>query len=390
MGRYSDVAIVGLGETPVGHVPDMTTQEMLLRSITAAVDDAGLTMDEIDGIYTAGTRVDLDKSTTSSLAEQLNIRPKVLMTMPIGGLQFGASIYQAACLIESGVIDNMVLACADNPLSGLSSAGTIDRYAFDAAHPEFEAPYGAAVFSLYALIAARHMHEYGTTDEQMAAVTVAMRRNAARHPNAVMRTPVTVDDVLASPMISTPYRRLNCSLISDGGGAVVISRAERAKDLKNRPVYLLGAGESRDHMYISQAEDILYSSAQRSSEIAYAEAGLTPSDLDFACVYDAYGMMTIVSIEAIGICAKGEGGPFVESEGIAYDGKFCVNPHGGLIAYAHPGRSGGWLNTIEAIHQLRGDAGERQLPATVGLVQSNASCCSGQVTLIMSNERSVR
>jgi acetyl-CoA acetyltransferase len=382
MAREPLAVVAGIAETPVGHVPEMTAQEMLLTSIVDAVADAGLTLADVDGLYTAGTRVDHLTTSSSALAEALDLRPRICLTMPIGGMQFTASVYQAAALIKAGIASTIVCACADNPLSSMQREGTVERFAEDAAHPEFEAPYGAAVFSLYALIAQRQMYQYGTTEEQMSMVSVQLRENASRNPKAQKRDSITVDDVMNSPMISTPFRRLHCSLISDGGGAVVVTSADRVKDMLKEPVYLLGAGESRHHLYISQAHDLTYSSASRSSEIALKEAGISASELDFACFYDSYAMMPIIGLEAIGICGSGEGGDFVEDGNIAPDGALPINPHGGMLSYAHPGRSGGWLNMLEAIRQLRREALGVQLSADVGLVQANAGVESGEITLI--------
>jgi acetyl-CoA acetyltransferase len=377
-------AIVGLGETPVGSVPYMTTQEMFLTSILDAIEDSGLSIDDVDGLYTAGTRADPFLTGSAALAEALDLRPKFCLTMPIGGMQPISAIYQAAAMIEAGVASVIVLSSCDNPLTGWKRGGTIERFAEHAAHPEFEAPYGAAVFSLYAQIAQRHMYEFGTTEEQMSRVSVQLRENALRHPKAQTTTRITIDEVMSSPMISSPFRRLHCSQISDGGGAIVLTSADRAKDCRKKPVYLIGAGESRDHLYVSQARDLTKSSARLSSKIAYEQADIGPQDLDFACLYDAYAMMPIIGLESIGACPRGEGGPFVEDGNIAPGGTLPINPHGGLLSYAHPGRSGGWLNMIEAIRQLGGEAGERQLPAELGLVQANAGVGSGEVTLILS------
>ena len=377
-------AIVGLGETPIGHVPHMSTQEMMITSILDAVEEAGLSVDDVDGIFTASTRAEPFMTGSAAIAEALNLRPDVCQTMPIGGLQPLSMVYQAAAMIQSGFANVVALACCDNPLSGWKPDGTIEKFAEHASHPEFEAPYGATVFSLYAQIAQRHMYEFGTTEEQMSMVSVQLRENAGRHPKAQRREPISLDDVMQSPMISSPFRRLHCSQISDGGGAVVLTSPERARDRPTKPVFLVGAGESRHHLYVSQADDLTYSSAAVSSKKAFARAGMAPADLDFACLYDSYAMMPIVALEAIGVCARGEGGPFVEDGNIAPSGLLPINPHGGLLSYAHPGRSGGWLNMIEAVRQLRGQAGDRQLDANLGLVQANAGVISGEVTLLLS------
>jgi len=376
-------AIIGVGETAVGVLPESTAIGLYIEAAELALEDAGLKWSDIDGLYTAVSRVDAHQTGSAALAEHLGLRPKFALSMPVGGMQVTACIYQAAAMVLAGIADNIMVICADNLLSAMSRAGAVDHYA-DTGHPDFENPLGAMIPSLYALAAQRHMHEYGTTSEQLASVAVQFRQNASRHPKAHKRMLITIEDVLNSKMIATPFHMLDCSLISDGGCAFIITRADRAKDARQVPVYLLGAGEARAHQHISQSPSLTSFAALESSDRAFRMAQLGPKDIDVAMLYDPFTISPIISLESLGFCPVGEGGRFVEDGNIAPSGIIPVNTHGGLLSYAHPGRPGGVLLVVEAIRQLRGEAGDRQISdAEIALVQANAGITSGEVTLIL-------
>lgn len=375
-------AIIGVGETAVGIVPGSTAIGLSIEAIRLALDDAGLTLDDIDGLYTAVSRVD-SQTGSAMLSEHLGIYPSFALSMPVGGMQLTATIYQAAAMVEAGIANTILCVCADNLLSGMTRSGAVDHYA-DTGHPDFETPMGAMIPSLYALAAQRHMYEYGTTSEQLAAVAVQFRENAGRHPKAQKREPITIEDVLNSRMIASPFHLLDCSLISDGGCAFIVTSAERARDARKPPIWLLGAGEGRAHQNISQSPSLAHFAAREGSQRAYAMAGLSPDDIDVALLYDPFTISPILSLEALGFCPRGEGGRFVADGNIAPNGKIPVNPHGGLLSYAHPGRPGGVLLLVEAIHQLRREADARQIAgAETAIVQANAGITSGEVTLIL-------
>jgi acetyl-CoA acetyltransferase len=382
-GLNRKAAIIGVGETAVGILPESTALGLYVEAAELALADAGMKWSDIDGLYTAVSRVDPHPTGSAALAEHLGLRPKFALSMPVGGMQVTACIYQAAAMVLAGIADNIMVICADNLLSGMSRAGAVDHYA-DTGHPDFENPMGAMIPSLYALAAQRHMHEYGTTPEQLAAVAVQFRQNAGRHPKAHKRTPITIEDVLDSKMIATPFHMLDCSLISDGGCAFIITSAERARDARQTPVFLLGAGEGRAHQHMSQSPSLTSFAAREASQRAYAMAGLGPKDIDVAMLYDPFTISPIISLESLGFCPVGEGGRFVEDGHIAPTGSIPVNTHGGLLSYAHPGRPGGVLLVVEAMRQLRREAAERQIPdAEIALVQANAGITSGEVTLIL-------
>jgi acetyl-CoA acetyltransferase len=254
-------------------------------------------------------------------------------------------------------------------------------------HPEFERPYGATVPAYYALVARAHMHEYGTKPEDLAEVAVAARAHAARNPAAQMQTPIAVADVLASRLVADPLHLLDCSLVSDGGAAIVVTSAARARDFPHRPVWLLGVGEGHSHEHISQARSLTTSAAVESGRRAYAMAGLGSRDVDFAQLYDCFTPVVLIELEDLGFCAKGEGGAFVAGGRIGPGGTLPVNTHGGLLSHCHPGNPGSMFALTEAVRQLRGEAGLRQLArAEVALVHGQGGILSSHCTVLLGRE----
>lgn len=382
-GLNRKAAIVGVGETDVGVVPGSTALGLYVEAMELALDDAKLRWQDIDGLYTAVSRVDPFSTGSAALSEYLGIFPSFALSMPVGGMQVTGALYQAAAIVHAGIASTIMVVCADNLLTGMTRSGAVDHYA-DTGHPDYENPFGALIPSLYALAAQRHMHDFGTTSEQMAAVAVQMRQNAARHPKAQKRSPITVEDVLSSKMIASPFHLLDCSLISDGGCAFIVTSPDRARDRPKRPVWLLGAGEGRAHQHMSQSPSLSSFAAKEASGRAFGMAGVCARDMDVALLYDPFTISTILSLEALGFCPPGEGGRFVEDGHIAPGGTIPVNPHGGLLSYAHPGRPGGVLLVVEAMRQLRHEAGDRQVPgAELAVVQANAGITSGEVTLVL-------
>jgi acetyl-CoA acetyltransferase len=254
-------------------------------------------------------------------------------------------------------------------------------------HPQFETPYGLTVPAYYALIARAHMEKYGTTAEQMAAVAVSGRKYAELNPTAQMRAPITIEDVVNSRMIADPLHLLDCSLVSDGGSAVILTSAERAKDFPNHSVYVLGFGEGHSHEHISQARSLTTSSAVESGQRAYQMAGLGPSDIDVAQIYDCFTPVVLIELEDLGFCAKGEGGPFAASGATQPGGSLPMNTNGGLLSHCHPGNPGSMFALTEAVSQLRHTAGQRQVDnAEVALVHGQGGIMSSHTTLILGRE----
>ncbi|MFM7785114.1 MAG: thiolase C-terminal domain-containing protein, partial [Gammaproteobacteria bacterium] len=321
-----------------------------------------------------------------TVAEYMGIQPAVCISAATGGGTTFALLHQAASSIRAGLCKTVLIAMADTLKTGLTREQAMKTQS-SAGHPEFESPFGPTVPAFYALIARAHMARYGTTPEQYAAVAVACRRHASLHPGAQMREPITVEDVLNSRLIADPLRLLDCSLVSDGGSAVVVTAAERARDFPHAGVYLLGIGEGHGHEHISQAASLTESAARIAGERAYAMAGLGPRDMDFAQLYDCFTPTVIVELEDLGFCPKGEGGRFVADGRIGLGSELPVNTHGGLLSHCHPGNPGSMFALTESVLQLRGMAGARQVPgASVGLVHAQGGIMSSHATLILGTE----
>ncbi|HXG65415.1 MAG TPA: thiolase family protein [Blastocatellia bacterium] len=381
------VAIAGVGETEVGRVPDLTATQMYVKACRLAMADAGLTNRDIDGVITANSWSEPHYYHAEWVAEYLGIQPRYCLTVGTGGGTIIAAMQHAATAIASGLCHAVLLAAADNWLSAFSREKMVELMAANAGHPQFEVPFGSFVPALYALFAQAHMARYGTTAEQFAAVAVTARKHAALHPGAQMREPITVADVLASKKVAEPLRLLDCALISDGGAAVVLTSAERARDLRARPVYALGFGEAHQHEHVSQAMSLTATAATDSGAAALAMAGLTPGDMGLAMLYDAFTPTVVMLLEDLGFCDRGEGGAFAASGEIGLGGRLPVNTNGGLLSYAHPGNPGALLLAVEAVHQLRGECGARQVAgARAALVHAEGGIMSSHATAVLANE----
>jgi acetyl-CoA acetyltransferase len=380
------VALVGVGETPVGKVPGRSGISFHTEAAARALTDAGLATAAVDGLVSAFSYVDAFQRQSLAVAEQLGIRPRFSPTWQTSGSTGASMIAGAAAAIAAGLAETVLVTAGDNRLSGMSRDGAVKLLA-DHMNPEYERPYGVTVPALQALCAQRHMSEYGTTPEQLALVAVTLREHARLTGRAHMQHPITVADVLGSKLVSTPYHLLDCALISDGGAAVVLTTPERARDLGQPPVYLLGAGEASDHEHIALAPSLTSSAARVSGQQAYAMAGVRPSDIDVAEIYDAFTGSFIIHLEDLGFCAKGEGGPFVEAGHIGLGGSLPCTTHGGLLSYCHSGMAGGLFHVVEAVRQLRGECGERQVrDAGLALVHGMGGMLSCHTTLVLGTE----
>lgn len=294
-------------------------------------------------------------------------------------------IDQAAQAVADGRCSVALCVAGQNLLTHGSRAKAVKSMAENgSAHPQFEVPYGPLVPSLYALVAQRHMHEYGTTPAQLAEVAVTMRRHAGLNPNAHKREAIAIDDVLRSRMIASPLHLLDCAIVSDGAAAAIVTTAERARELRRPPVHLLGAGYGVRHSHIGECRHLTETGAVDSGRTAFRRAGLHPADVDVAELYDCFTITVIVELEDLGFCRKGEGGGFVEGGRIALGGELPVTTHGGLLSAGHPGVGGGFFHVLEAVRQLRGEAGERQVPgAEVALAHGNGGVISVHCTLLL-------
>ena len=385
--RFSGrVAIVGAFDTPVGKIPGKTPMELCVEAGLGALADAGLRAGQVDGLVTCNAMAQPLLYHAEAMAEYLQIFPRYCMAVGAGGGTTFSIIHHAASAIITGMADIVLVSMADSLRSGLTRDQAL-LVQSSTGHPEFEQPFGPTVPAYYALIARAHMAQYGTTAEQLAQVAVSGRAHAALNPAAQMRDPITVADVLASRMIADPLHLLDCSLVSDGGSAIVLTSAEVARDLAQPPVYLLGAGEGHRHEHISQAHSLTTSAAREAGERAYEMAGLGPRDMDFAQLYDCFTPTVLVELEDLGFCAKGEGGAFLESGATLPGGALPVNTHGGLLSHCHPGNPGSMFALTETVWQLRHAAGARQVrDASLALVHAQGGIMSSHTALILGRE----
>lgn len=374
-------AIAGIATFGCGETPGFTDMELLARSARAAVADAGLKMSDIDGLCTASASATM---WAMPVVEYLGLRPRYIDSTMIGGSSFIAHLLPAMQALQSGQC-NAVLVCYGSAQRsaqfGRREIGAARRWM----DPQpYEAPYDPMQpLSSYALAASRHMYEFGTTRRQLAEVAVAARKWAGLNPEAFMRDPLSIDDVLAARMISDPLTVRDCCLVTDGGGAYVLVRADRARDLPKPPVYVLGNATAVWNRQISSMHDLTVTAASQSGREAYAMAGLSAKDMDVVQLYDAFTINTLLFLEDLGFCKKGEAGSFVENGGIAPGGHLPVNTNGGGLSCVHPGMYGIFA-LIEAVRQLRGEGGKRQIAGAVtALAHGNGGTLSSQATAVL-------
>ena len=380
------VAIVGLGETPVGALPGQGSTELSAEAARLALLDAGITKADIDGIITCNPWVEPHLYHAEMFCEYMQIFPRFCMTLNAGGATTLTAVMRAASAIATGVCETVLMTHGDNPRTGMSGVETLAKMT-TTLNPQFELPYGVPLTNGYAMAGRAHMHEYGTTAEHFAAVAVTARHHASLNPAAEMREPISGEDVLNSRVVADPLHALDCSLWSDGGAAVVIVAAERAKDFPNKPVYFLGCGEGHFHEHLFQAKSLTTTAATESGPRAFAMAGMQPSDMDFAQIYDCFTPVVLMELEDLGFCAKGEGGPYVADGHTRLGGTLPTNTHGGLMSHSHTGHPGSLFALTEAVTQLRGTAQARQVAdANVGLVHGQGGVLSSHATLILGSE----
>ncbi len=382
------VAIVGVADTEVGVLPGRTPMELGVEAALAAIADAGLEKNDVDGLVTCNAMAQPMMYHAEATAEYLQIFPRYCIAAGAGGGTTFSIIHHAASAIATGMADVVVVAMADAMRSGLTRDQAMLVQA-STGHPEFEQPYGPTVPAYYALIAQAHMAEFGTTQEQFASIAVACRAHAARNPAAQMRDLISVEDVLESRMIADPLHLLDCSLVSDGGSALVLTSSERAADMKQTPIYLLGAGEGHSHEHISAARNLTTSAAKEAGQRAFEMSGLRPTDMDFAQLYDCFTPTVLVELEDLGFCNKGEGGAFVESGALLPGGSLPVNTHGGMLSHSHPGNPGSMFALTESVWQLRGEASGRQVANSKNaLVHAQGGIMSSHTALVLGAEAS--
>lgn len=382
------VAITGVGTAGCGEAPGMSEIEILGAAARAAVADAGLKMADIDGLCTANLSIAM---WPLNVVEYLGIRPSFIEGTNIGGSAFVAHLTHAALAIEAGLCNNVLVCYGSNQRTGKFgrrergiARNSLDPASHELPYRPFNPP------SSYAMIAARHMHQYGTTRRHLAEVAVAARGWAQLNPEAFSRDALSIDQVLAARMISDPFSVYDCCLVTDGGGAFVVTRADRAKDAPNKPVYLLGHGMAASHRTVSCMPDLTVTPSAESGPRAFAMAKMTPKDIDVLQIYDAFTINTILALEDLGFCEKGEGGRFVEGGRIGPGGSLPVNTNGGGLSCVQPNMYGAFA-TIEAVRQLRGTCEARQVKgARTALINGNGgNAAASQATAILGVEETL-
>ncbi len=375
-------AIVGAAESDLGLVAEgLGPIDLMAQGITRALDDCGLALKDVDGLLCAATQ---SRTSGLSLSEYLGISPSFIDTTILGGSSFMFHVAHALAAIQLGMCEVAVIAY------GSTQRSVGRRQASVREINPFETPYRPFLPSTaYALAASRHMHEFGTTREELAEVAVAARQWALLNPAAWEKKPLTIPEVIGARMVSYPFTVRDICLVTDGGGAIVLTAPERARSLKKPPVYVLGCGSAITHANISCMPDLTLTGALQSGREAYAMAGLGPTDIDVVELYDAFTINPILFLEDLGFCPKGEGGRFVEAGHIAPGGGLPVNTNGGGLSYCHPGMYGLFL-LIEAVRQLRGEAGARQVQgADTAIAHGNGGVLSSQSTVILGSEATV-
>ena len=371
-------AIIGAAETEeLGVIPDKSALQLHADAAIRAIADAGIAKSEIDGVFTAGS--------PAQIAEYLQIEPTFVDGTAVGGCSFMLHVAHAAMALATGRCN---VALITHGQSGRSRVGEGGRFGGAATPPgQFEAPYGTwGPPSVFTIPFVQHMHRYGTTEEQLASVAVAQRQWAERNPRAMMRDPITVDDVLNSRLICWPFHILECCLVTDGGGALIMTRSDRAKDAPKRPVYVMGMGESVEMSMISQMHDFASSGAfVRSGREAFAMAGISHGEVDHVMIYDAFAHLPIFGMEDMGFLKKGEAGPWFADMRSAPGGDLPVNTNGGGLSYTHTGMYG-MFAIQESVRQLRGEAAAQVDDVRVSVAHGVGGMFFAAGTLILTND----
>jgi acetyl-CoA acetyltransferase len=380
MTRHPKVAIVGAAESDLG-VTGRSILGLQTQAITRALGDAGLTLRDVDGLATTG----VSRFSTTQLAEYLGIQPSWVESTFTGGAAFEMFVGRAAQAIEAGQATVVVVSFASNQRSAASRSlsGVVEAHTPEA---QYETPYGPLnPISHYAMAAAAYLHRYGATREELAEVAIAARDWALLNPVAYRygAGPLTLGDVLDAPVVSTPLTKADCCLVTDGGGAVILTSLERARDLSRPPIRVLGYGEVSTNTSMAWPDDLVISGAAPAARRAFAMANLTPADVDVVEVYDSFTITVLLTLEALEFCKPGEAASFIQNGRIRPGGGLPVNTSGGGLSYCHPGQFGVLL-LVEAVRQLRGECGDRQVPrAEVALAHGTGGIFSTHATVIL-------
>ncbi|HZO81781.1 MAG TPA: thiolase family protein [Candidatus Binataceae bacterium] len=382
MSLKGAAAVIGIGELkPTKDAPpDATALGLMSAAAAEAIADARLETRDIDGFLCGMAFADPGMLYPASVAEVMGINPRMLNQVDIGGASPAGMVWRAAAAIQAGMCRAVLCVVGDLNRMGEQRPPVIS------VQREFEAPYGNIGANCgYAMIAQRHMYEYGTTPEQMAKVAVDQRRNAVKNPLATFNDrELTIADVLNSRMIVDPLHLFEIVSPCSGGSAVVVASPEVARGAQHPPIWLLGAGEYSNHATITYAPSLTDSPVKPAAEAAFKMAGVANKDIDLVCPYDCYTITVIVTLEDAGFCKKGQGGPFVWERDLSWSGDFPCNTHGGQLSFGQPGLGGGMSHVTEAVRQLMGRGGERQVKnARLAYVNGNGGIMSEQASLIL-------
>lgn len=357
--------IVGIGLSDYPKAPHLDGVQHHVLAAQRAIADAGIEKSEIDGYVNAGGGGGMMVDDAVTMAEYLRIDHRYIDGTMTGGSSFEFHVQHLAAAIREGLCDTALVTYGSDQLSRMGRSlgtGGFQRAGARVSGPvQYEVPYGNSLVGSYAMHAMRHMHEFGTTSEQLAEIAVGVREFAGLNPNAIYRDPITVDDVVGSRVVADPLHKLDCCAITDGGGAFVITTAERAKDLPQPPVYVLGAAGAQTHWNVSQQTDFTTSAGATAGPIALERAGVTHDDVDMLMFYDSFTITCLILLESLGFVPRGEGGPFVAEGHLKRGGKWPLNTDGGGLSSCHPGMRGIFL-ILESVRQLRGQAGDAQVP----------------------------
>lgn len=380
MTRRTVVAGIGLAD-PAAVVTD--PYALMAEASACALEDAGLAPQQIDGLASTGQGM----LPPIEVAEYLGLRPRWIDSTSVGGASWEVMVSHAADAIANGHADVVLLTYGSTARSDLRRGLRTANLDWGSRGPlQWEVPYGHTLIAKYAMAARRHMYTYGTTIEQLAEVAVAMRANAAHNPQAAFRDPITVDDVLGGRMIADPFTKLHCCIRSDGAAAAVLVAEDLVPDMASTPVWVLGSGEAVSHIATSQWPDMTSGPATESGRLAFQRAGVTPGDIDVCQIYDAFTYMLLVSLEDLGFCRKGEGGAFVGEGRLRIGGALPTNTDGGGLSGCHPGQRGLFL-VVEAVRQLRGECGPRQVAdAALACVSGTGGWFCSSATVILGKD----
>ncbi|MCY4262315.1 MAG: thiolase family protein [Candidatus Dadabacteria bacterium] len=385
--KKKKVVIAGVGETEQGKIPDKSSFHFLSEASKLAIEDAGIKKEDVDGLVTAFSLVEHTFMHCTTFADYFGMNPRFFSSVAVGGATAVWMAAEAAMAIASGQAEVVLCVRGDNTLSGISSSGMVALIR-EMCHAEFEFPYGLTTPGGYALAAQRYLHDTGNRREHLAAVAVTMRKHAADKENAMNKDPLSIEDVLSSRVIAEPLTKYDCSIISDGGAAFIVTTEDKAKELgiTNDLAYLWGMGQGYSHQYLTSLDNLdqIYNAVERSGKKAFGTAGIEVEDVDLAFLYDCFTITVLLELEGLGFVPKGEGGAFALEGRMEIGKDLPVNTHGGLLSQAH---LGAMHHVVEATLQLRGDAGSRQVDdAEVAVVHGNGGIVSAHSTVVLGNQ----